>query len=377
MDSQGKEGATTPEEDEATIYDAEVKDPEHAEVDSHLLESDRKHVLEEGEEQKSTPNFGFEVNSEESASLTSHGVGEEGYDEDEVHDGDDEVPLFANRANRELNKEVKRHEASAEQLSTAVEETSRRVEIMKEHLKNVEQELHHTQQLLEAKEAEAKTEEHMKELSKRESGRLRLDIEKLATEEEELLSEISAVKNDIYKSNEKMDELKEHLNYDQEELEQWKLAVQQQDDDNLAYQKYTRKDESKLRELSQSLEKAVGVRVEKEKELSIEVTNTQAKQIELDKTAEEFRSMHRERKKLLKQWQDSLATLQRRDDSIRATGEEFDECNKELGETKKVLQVEKQRLDSIIHDNAEIDVQISSSNRQLQKQRDELNEVQG
>ena len=39
---------------------------------------------------------------------------------------------------------------------------------------------------LEAKQAESKTEEHMKELSKRESGRLALDIDKLELQEQEL-----------------------------------------------------------------------------------------------------------------------------------------------------------------------------------------------
>lgn len=293
-------------------------------------------------------------------------------DLEEGLDGDETVPLFANRANRELNKEVKKHEETAEKVTEAVEETSRRVEILKEHLKNVEQELHHTQQLLEAKEAESRTEEHMKELSKRESGRLRLDIEKLAAQEEEVLSEISSVKNDIFKGNEKLEELKLHMNYDQEELEQWTLAVQQQDDDSQAYQKYSKKDEGKLRELTQTIEKLTGERLEKERELAEEVTNTQAKQIELDKTAEEFRELHKERKTLLRQWQESLKTLQRRDESIRKAGEEFDECKKALVETEKVLSVEKQRLDSIIHDNAEVDAQISNANRQLQKQRDEL-----
>ena len=38
------------------------------------------------------------------------------------------------------------------------------------------------------------------------------------------------------------------------------------------------------------------------------MTETQSKQIELDKTAEEFRRLHRERQELVRQWQESIET---------------------------------------------------------------------
>lgn len=53
------------------------------------------------------------------------------------------------------------------------------------------------------------------------------------------------------------------------------------------------------------------------------MTETQAAQIELDKTAEEFKRMHAERHKLYLQWQDTVEYSRKRDDLIKETGDQF------------------------------------------------------
>jgi hypothetical protein len=93
------------------------------------------------------------------------------------------------------------------------------------------------------------------------------------------------------------------MSFNQEELEQWALAAKQKEDDNLALEKYTRADEAKIRDLSLALEKLTLALAEKRRELEREATETQARQVELDKTAEDFRQLHLERQELVKQWQ--------------------------------------------------------------------------
>lgn len=58
----------------------------------------------------------------------------------------------------------------------------------------------------------------------------------------------------------------------------------------------------------------------KAQELEQEVTETQAAQIELDKTAEEFKRLHAERHQLYLQWQDTVENSRRRDELINETG---------------------------------------------------------
>ena len=52
------------------------------------------------------------------------------------------------------------------------------------------------------------------------------------------------------------------------------------------------------------------------KQLEQEVTETQAAQIELDKTAEEFKRLHQERHQLYLQWQDTVENSRKRDELI-------------------------------------------------------------
>ena len=77
------------------------------------------------------------------------------------------LPAFANAENRALSKALEEKEAQVELLSREADENEERVKVMAEHLKHVKQELQHTQRLVEAKNKECKTEEHLKALSER------------------------------------------------------------------------------------------------------------------------------------------------------------------------------------------------------------------
>ena len=78
-------------------------------------------------------------------------------DEDEDDFDRDALPAFANAENRGLNKQLQEQEQKSEALQRLVTENHDRVKIMDEHLKNVKQELTHTQRLVSAKAAEYKT----------------------------------------------------------------------------------------------------------------------------------------------------------------------------------------------------------------------------
>lgn len=68
----------------------------------------------------------------------------------------------------------------------------------------------------------------------------------------------------------------------------------------------------------------------KQSELDKEITSTQASQIELDKTAEEFKKEHDERHKLFEKWQDVTNTISRRDEDVQKIGENFEELMDEI-----------------------------------------------
>ena len=145
---------------------------------------------------------------------------------------------------------------------------------------------------MDSKNKEIESEDHLKLIDERELGRLRKEVAQLEQEEYDLQDKLNAVQKLIYKGNEKMDQFKLLMNWNQEELEQWALASRQKEEDNLALEKYKRADEARVKELNLHIEKLTSKVNRKKNELEVEVTETQAAQIQLDKTAEDFRQLH-------------------------------------------------------------------------------------
>jgi len=289
-----------------------------------------------------------------------------------VIDGEDVgMPLFANRENRELHKVILEMEEKIEEAELELEEIEDRKRAMAEHLKSVEQESRHTQQLLEAKRKELETEKHMEQLAQRDVGRIQTEIENNDGKKEELQSKIAAVQNEIFRANEDMDKYKQDVNFNQEELEQWALAMGQNEDDRSAFERYMKVDDAKTKELNMKIEKLTDQVHEKKRLLDEEITETQAKQIELEKTAEEFRNKHRERQEAIQQWQEVLEQIKIRDRDIQNAGEQHVIAKENIREAKKDLEREKARLRNLEQDCAEMESESKLVDRVLQKKRSE------
>merc|ERR1712151_849469 len=141
-------------------------------------------------------------------------------------------------------------------------------------------ELVNTQQLVDAKKHELETEEHMKALTTRQLGRLSAEQAKLQKLVDETQDQINGFSNELMRGNEKLDQFKLEMNWNQEELEQWAIAARQKEEDELTLEKYRRADDAKVRELTLAVEKLTVETAAKRKELADQVTETQAKQIE-------------------------------------------------------------------------------------------------
>jgi flagellar capping protein FliD len=75
------------------------------------------------------------------------------------------------------------------------------------------------------KNKEIESEEHLKQVAERQSGRLKNEIEKLEQRVADQQDRLNNIQNMIFKANEKMDQFKLEMNWNQEELEQWALAA--------------------------------------------------------------------------------------------------------------------------------------------------------
>ena len=283
-----------------------------------------------------------------------------------------ELPLFANDEAKAIFAEIAKKRELLEKAIKEHGEHDERYKVMVEHLKNVRQEVSHTTGLMSAKEAEIKSEQHGAELAKREAGRYRQELRREQVEVEEHDSMLNALQNQVFQANEKMDQFKLQMNWNQEELEQWALAAKQKEEDNLAIQRYTRADEVKINALSLQIEKLTKVDLAQKAAVEAEMTETAARQIELDRTAQEFRSLHAERQQLVKQWKDAIEASARRDKEITKTAAEYVEerANKEVFVDE--IQAARDRLKKVREEYAEIQSKVSLMERQVQTRREDL-----
>ena len=219
-----------------------------------------------------------------------------------------------------------------------------------------------------------------------------------------------------------MDSFKMKMNWNQEELEQWAMAARQKEEDNLALQKYTRADEVKIKELTLAIEKLTALAVEKATVLENEATETQSRQvrrvcgeakrraemgrhlvyyppfaarrgayvhlptsatvsniyvassplqIELDRTAQAFKDLHSERQSLVRQWQEAIDAMKRRDVDINEVAEQFSVAKTSREAKFEVLEENRERLRMQETDNAEVQQRIEEGERIVQSKRSE------
>ncbi|KRX02640.1 hypothetical protein PPERSA_11980 [Pseudocohnilembus persalinus] len=312
-----------------------------------------------------------------------------GQNREEEEEEEDDFPEYANEQNKQLNEIIKEKRRLIKEISRKIDEKQDRKKILGDHLKSVQVELLHTQALIDEKNKEIETEDHLKQISERQIGRLQAEyrkMKKLAMEQEEKLND---VQNQIYKGNEKMDQYKLQMNCDQEELEQWSLAARQKEEDNLTLEKYKRADEVKIKELNLLITRLTVKNIlsfnlnillqkiqlntfiqqaevsKKQQELEKEITETQTAQIELDKTSEEFNKQNEERHKLFLQWKEVTEIIKRRHENIREAGEEFSKVKMEMGTNQDALKQRKQMLKSEKDNNKAIE----QANELLERQK--------
>ena len=64
----------------------------------------------------------------------------------------------------------------------------------------------------------------MAQLAERTVGRVRAEMRTVAQQKTEIQDKLDNIQNAIFQGNMKMDDFKAHMNFNQEELEQWDLA---------------------------------------------------------------------------------------------------------------------------------------------------------
>jgi chromosome segregation ATPase len=210
----------------------------------------------------------------------------------------------------------------------------------------VQEEFKQTQELVDSKNKEIETEDHMKQIEERQAGKFKNDYEKLEAVAADYQDRLNNIQNMIFKANEKIDQFKLEMNWNQEELEQWALASRQKEEDNLTLEKYRRADEAKIKELQLKIESQTIEVARRMADLEREVTETRAAQMQLDKTAEECRRVHEERHKIYEQLVEIVRKQEEKKKGLEIIGKELGNITVELKQSEDEKRSKKDALSS-------------------------------
>ncbi|XP_034518298.1 coiled-coil domain-containing protein 39 isoform X3 [Ailuropoda melanoleuca] len=282
----------------------------------------------------------------------------------ELHWDDGFAIPVANEENKILEDKLSKLQEERASLQDQLHDYEDRINAMTSHFKNVKQEFSFTQSLCKAREHEIESEEHFKIIAERELGRVKDEIQRLENEMASIREKKSDKENNIFKTTQKLDGLKCQMNWDQQALEAWLEESAHKDSDALTLQKYAQQDDNKIRALTLQLERLTLECNQRRKVLDNELTETLSAQLELDKAAQDFRKIHNERQELIKQWENTIEQMQKRDrdidkgallDSLKATvnrsSSDLEAIRKNISKIKKDIHEETARLQKIKNHN--------------------------
>ncbi|XP_061099981.1 coiled-coil domain-containing protein 39-like [Conger conger] len=285
------------------------------------------------------------------------------------------IPV-ANAENKALQEEIVKKQKENSILEAKISEHKDKIQALSDHLKNVRQELSHTQALCRAVEKETVSETHFKALAEREMGRLRQEISQLENELGALRERRNMQENNIFKATQKLEELKGQLKWDQKTLDIWLEESAQKDQDTMAILKYAQQDEARINMLTLRVEKLTLEANQKRKVLDNERTETMTAQIALDKTAESLRQAHEERQELIRQWGNTIEQMRKRDQELQQCALLLSQMKQEVRERQDRIKEKKTFLESQEENNKEYERKITAADRLAAKLRGELQELE-
>ncbi|XP_036301347.1 coiled-coil domain-containing protein 39 [Pipistrellus kuhlii] len=289
----------------------------------------------------------------------------------EMHWDDGFAIPVANQENKLLEDQLSKLQDEKSQLQNTLRVYEERINAIDCHLKNVRQEFLFTQSLCRAREHEIESEDHFKIIAERELSRVKNEIKRLEDDMTSIQEKKSDRENQIFKLTQKLDGLKRQMNWDQQALEAWLEESAHKDSDSLTLQKYAKQDDNKIRALTLQLERLTLEGNQKRKVLDNETTETLSAQLELDKAAQDFRRIHNERQELIKQWENTIEQMKKRDQDIDNCALVLAKIKQETREKENLVKEKIKFLESEIGNNTEYEKKISVADRKVSRFRKE------
>ena len=291
------------------------------------------------------------------------------------YDENKDFPVFANKVNKKLNEIIGNYKKELKGLTKEIEEDRDMVKILKEHTASVENQVKNREKMVDEMTKNANMQAHTIEVIKRQIGKVKSQRKNLENEELTLQERFNTLQQNIAKANEKMDTYKLDMKNILEELEQWALAARQKEGDKLNIEKYYRHDELKVKDTMLQIERLTQDVNNRMHELEKEVTETQAAQIEMDKTTIELKNLQAERQELLDHLISTQDNIKSLSDDLRELCDVYYRNKVELGKDKDELDKGIKTYEDNLKKNKKTEEDIKQNEAVLSKTRENyLNE---
>ncbi len=214
--------------------------------------------------------------------------------------------------------------------------------------------------------------------ARREEARAERDLEKIAVLERERNGKDGAAIEDATRQcGEKVEDLEEIIETtrlvleamdeeyraDRRTLDEWAEAAKDVEANIFELLKCQTADENRVKELHLKIVSFRESMAKSKAELDESSTGNKMAQVALDKTAEEYRRLHKERQAVADRWNEAVATVQARDEELRQLLERVDETKGKVREKAMEYQEQLGFLNNEKENNRELERKIADLER--------------
>lgn len=146
-----------------------------------------------------------------------------------AEDGDDDLPAFANEENIALHQEIKEKQRLLSRQETETGQKTERVNLMRQHLRQLQTEAAQLEALAAAKETHIRSDKHIQGVALRHISKLKSEMRNQQQEQQQIQALLTGLQLDIARGQEQIDSFKLRMKWNEEELAQWRSAARQKE----------------------------------------------------------------------------------------------------------------------------------------------------
>eukprot|EP01105_Mastigella_eilhardi_P021730 TRINITY_DN5290_c0_g1_i1.p1 TRINITY_DN5290_c0_g1~~TRINITY_DN5290_c0_g1_i1.p1 ORF type:complete len:1051 (-),score=340.24 TRINITY_DN5290_c0_g1_i1:78-2822(-) len=159
------------------------------------------------------------------------------------------------------------------------------------------------------------------------------------------------------------------MKWSEQELQKWADSERQKEDDNMTLLKYSLADETKVKDLSLNIEKLSKEVLKREQFLEMQLTETHAGQIEINKVEQQLRDLHKEHQQLIRECEETLQRIRSRSAEVEKMDDEMHGIEDQIKERQQAMQDRQRSLERERLNNQQLEAEIALNDRQVTRKR--------